>query len=597
MPIASGVVWPAMAARWATALWLALGGVESKPLFARNSTQQFDKIYWPQMKALFLEEGAGKYPVPSSDKVTDLLPGLRGVKGLMVHTSPDVTVTEGQGYAMFAAGMARDLESLKGLTVGWQAIGQGFEDTPACGGCGVNKDQYFPAKDICTGKYKTPCLCRTVPGAYMPGWDSPFTAPGSMGSATDGDEDAVTGLIYLAEMTGSDEFREYAVKSIAAFVLEDLGYADPEKNSRPVPVKGDIPPPLQTMYLWRGGSCWGGYDTSSPDLPEDRNLCINPAYFSPGEWRLFQAYLSMHSQFVPAPYTANELVEVLESAIVWGYNTINRIACPTGLVSNWWTVPNQGWPWKGGLKCKNSGTESGAYYSDAARLPWRVALDYIWFADEATAPLFDENGMKIGTWGAKEYSNRWASSWKQVIVAKTSAGAYPPMKSGVLPLRKDQVLPLLSDVEPCSTCPKGFTASPWNAWGSYSVATSFQVPLDDVEADTMQQWTEFIAHLSSDGCTTGQYFDLGQQVIVSQMLGGRAWRPLSGAPAVLTKFGSGRLAESGGAAGGRRLPTAAVATLAGLIAVGFGAVAAFARRAWRQPEVGYSAQLALASAE
>eukprot|EP00406_Dinophysis_acuminata_P030533 CAMPEP_0179377334 /NCGR_PEP_ID=MMETSP0797-20121207/88776_1 /TAXON_ID=47934 /ORGANISM="Dinophysis acuminata, Strain DAEP01" /LENGTH=253 /DNA_ID=CAMNT_0021093391 /DNA_START=1 /DNA_END=758 /DNA_ORIENTATION=+ len=237
------------------------GNGASQPLFAPKLADKFKAVFWPAMKKLFIHEGDDKYPVPPSDKVKALLPGLKGVEGLAVHTAPDTTVTEGQGYAMFAAGMAKDLDSLKGLTVTWQAIGQGFEGTDACGGCGVNNDQYFDAKDICTGKFKTPCLCNTVEGAYMPGWLSPFTTPGSMGSATDGDEDAVTGLIYLAELTGKDEFREYAVKSIAAFVLEDLGYAAAEKNSRPVPVKGDIPEKHQTMYLWRGGTCWGGYDT------------------------------------------------------------------------------------------------------------------------------------------------------------------------------------------------------------------------------------------------------------------------------------------------------------------------------------------------
>ena len=63
----------------------------------------------------------------------------------------------------------------------------------------------------------------------------PFVDEGSMGSATDGDEDAVTGLIYLAELLDLDEAREYAVKSIAAFVLEDIGLAAPERNSQPAP--------------------------------------------------------------------------------------------------------------------------------------------------------------------------------------------------------------------------------------------------------------------------------------------------------------------------------------------------------------------------
>lgn len=231
------------------------------------------------------------------------------------------------------------------------------------------QDDHFPPEDICTGKVATPCLCNTIKGAYMPGWDMPYSTfgLGSMGSAPDGDEDAVTGLIYLAELLDSDEARQYAVRSIAAFVLEDLGAANASANSRPVPVAGEIPPPLQTMWLWRGGSCWGGYDTASTDQPKDRNLCINPAYFSPGQWRLFRDYLRRHAHLVPAPHTAASLGAVLDSSITWGYNTLNRIACDNGLVSNWWKLPDADWPWRGGLTCANSGTSAGEYYSDASR--------------------------------------------------------------------------------------------------------------------------------------------------------------------------------------------------------------------------------------
>ncbi len=47
------------------------------------------------------------------------------------HTDPEVTVTEGQGYAMLVAGMRRDVATLKQLTVAWQANGQGLPNVPA----------------------------------------------------------------------------------------------------------------------------------------------------------------------------------------------------------------------------------------------------------------------------------------------------------------------------------------------------------------------------------------------------------------------------------------------------------------------------------
>ena len=282
-------------------------------------------------------------------------------------------------------------------------------------------------------------------------------------------------------------------------MIEDLGLASKAANSRRVPHTGDIPHSLRTIWLWRGGSCWGGYDLRSTDTAvTNRNLCMAPAYFSPGQWRLFARYLTLHKDLLPfghessdedgfmlsahvkasQTYTAEAMVEVLESAIVWGYNTLNRISCSNGMVTNWWTLP-QGdvWPWDNphGLKCSNSATDAGAYGADAVRIPWRIALDYLWFPEETMAtPLFGEDGKRLGVWGAKEYSNRWSSAWIEAIRSATDAssggatfeaGSYPPLREGIKPLRPDQILPLLSKLSPCAACPKGFMASPWNGWG------------------------------------------------------------------------------------------------------------------------------------
>merc|ERR1712110_1150501 len=49
-----------------------------------------------------------------------------------------------------------------------------------------------------------------------------------------------------------------------------------------------------------------------------------------------------------------------------------------------------------------------------------------------------------------------------------------------------------------------------------------------VDASTQQQWVDYLAGVAFDGCTRKQYFDLGQEIIVSSMLSGSAWLPLPG---------------------------------------------------------------------
>ena len=216
-------------------LFASLAGVPRGPYFAQNASDHLEGTYWPAWRALFLqEERDAQYPMPRASKTRHLLSVLHGVPGLAVNAQPGATVTEGQGYAMFAAGMRRDVDALKGLAVAWQANGQGLEGTHPCGCCGLNyAAPHFKPADVCDGNVPSTCLCNLIDGAYMPGWEMPFAGIGSMGSAPDGDEDAVTGLIYLAELLDSEEARAYAVKSIVAFVLSDLGAANATANSRP----------------------------------------------------------------------------------------------------------------------------------------------------------------------------------------------------------------------------------------------------------------------------------------------------------------------------------------------------------------------------
>ena len=192
------------------------------PLFAAAAHEHYEQRYAPAWRKLFLREGeSSQYPMPAASAIVDGLSALSGVQGSTVHSNPPTSVTEGLGYAMFVAGMQKDLPTLKSLTVGWQANGQAFGGQEACGGCCPSSDQqHVSAKESCASA-TLGGLCRLVPGAYMPGWRMPMGDSGSMGSATDADEDAITGLIYLAELLDDDEVRTYAVK-VRVMICDDV---------------------------------------------------------------------------------------------------------------------------------------------------------------------------------------------------------------------------------------------------------------------------------------------------------------------------------------------------------------------------------------
>lgn len=151
-----------------------------RPLVSSAAKQHLEQTFLPAWRGLFLVEGTDPdYPMPAAGEVRDLLPALRGVKGIAVKTDPGTTVTEGQAYAMLLAGMQRDTATLKALVVAWQANGQAFGGQPACGGC-CSSGGWEKPPEVCAAAgrpgrgQRRNGLCLTVPGAYMPAWRMPM---------------------------------------------------------------------------------------------------------------------------------------------------------------------------------------------------------------------------------------------------------------------------------------------------------------------------------------------------------------------------------------------------------------------------------------
>jgi hypothetical protein len=75
----------------------------------------------------------------------------------------------------------------------------------------------------------------------------------------------------------------------------------------------------------------------------------------------------------------DEFVSVLDNVIATGYGILNAVQCSNGAFPNWVTLSSNAadLPWEGlTYACSASGTPPKQFGYEAARLPWRLALDY-----------------------------------------------------------------------------------------------------------------------------------------------------------------------------------------------------------------------------
>ena len=161
--------------------------------------------------------------------------------------------------------------------------------------------------------------------------------PGQNG-ATDAELDAAMALIvadYQWGSTGAIDYRADAEALIAAIKTHEV-----EANT----------------YVLKPGDMFGG------------SSLTNPSYFAPAYYRAFGAFTN-DTAFWNA-------VATKAYAVINDNLTQNNAA--GGLVSDW---------------CQASGTYSNqsggyhaqghTYYYDAARTPWRIAVDYLWYGDNS----------------------------------------------------------------------------------------------------------------------------------------------------------------------------------------------------------------------
>merc|ERR1719221_2368914 len=150
-----------------------------------------------------------------------------------------------------------------------------------------------------------------------------------MGSATDGDQDAILGMVFLAgTLKYPHDFVDVVMRSVISFASADLGFPDLYRTL----------PDGTRLFVPKGGSDWGGLlPASGPFGSSQQTWCYNPSYFAPGHYRTFRdfakkrwnpafdAYLPKHLD--GSASSLSELLNAFDGAVTAGYNLLYYASC------------------------------------------------------------------------------------------------------------------------------------------------------------------------------------------------------------------------------------------------------------------------------
>lgn len=131
----------------------------------------------------------------------------------------------------------------------------------------------------------------------------------------------------------------------------------------------------------------GSYTVLMPGVAQtlSEKIEINPSYFSPYAFKLFQKY-----------DTANDWNCLVDSS----YYYLDEVTSKTntGLPPNWFLIEN------GQISLENSPRSDFSY--DAVRVFIRVYLDYLKTGDKRALPILEKSKFFIDKWGVNEGTNR-----------------------------------------------------------------------------------------------------------------------------------------------------------------------------------------------
>lgn len=167
----------------------------------------------------------------------------------------------------------------------------------------------------------------------LPSWkfNSNVSAEVGTGSAPDGDQDAILGMVLLLHAAESrtprppwtDALRSWTYSSAAAFLHYET---QPHPTLRAS--NGEA------LRITKLGSCWGGW------------ACVNPSYLAPAHYRVFRDFMRAHESRTPPPESSTPPPDGTASTREWdaliegSYRVLLDAQCAsTGLVTNWSVQP------------------------------------------------------------------------------------------------------------------------------------------------------------------------------------------------------------------------------------------------------------------
>jgi hypothetical protein len=487
-----------------------------------------------------------------------------GIKTKIVVSSGGAAggvVTEGMGYGIMVEGfkaVAGDHDAIAtglGILRGWMGMVNGPKQLPHpfAGGNGKSMEA-----STAVDSYPYGVSAIKGPGSGysgVAGWKFPIEECSGFcqGSATYGDEDAILGMIYLSEAQGNPaDFVDLVMRGIISFASADLGFPDLYRTL----------PNGQRMFVPKGGSQWGGLlPAEGPFKSSQEPWCYNPSYFAPGHYRVFRDFARKYwkrefDTYLPkhldgSPSTVQEMVAAYDGSITAGYNIMYYSSCSSGAVGNWVGVKAEctdkdslncpGVPWattpyvgESGT-CSASGTTFGSYGPDASRTPWRIAMDYILYADESSrVMIYNREGKPDPSvvYNAKTYLNGMANQYIEHANCNAVKGDCVANGQAQTATYK---LAVAFDQGPHMTCDNVPNAAQswWAAFMAWPTFTAFVAPLDSLTPSDNRKWLDTFANICTfsggkahgDICQTS-YFELGQEVIASMVMSG-AVVPLS----------------------------------------------------------------------